>query len=220
MDDTTPLPDSTTHFRLLHITRGDFEQHVECELYTWPIDGAPPYCAISYTWGDPANAAEITLNGRPFMGRTNCECVLQQAFTTKASKYYWVDALCIDQLATQEKNHQVGIMGQIYSAAEHVFAYVGPHDEESIYLQHTSGRYSSVLDEIASSVRQIHLPLSTVSIRYHLSNPIREKTRRGVRCLLMMGASERSRLCKAFINVYATALLHPCVGITRAAPGQ
>jgi hypothetical protein len=62
-----PLPDSTTHVRLLRIKRGDFKQHVECELSTRPIEGAPPYYAISYTWGDPDLTAEITLNGKPFI---------------------------------------------------------------------------------------------------------------------------------------------------------
>jgi hypothetical protein len=91
-----PLSNSTTNFRLLHITRGDFEQHVECEISTWPIDGAPPYYAISYTWGDPADTAEITINGRPFVVHKNCEYVLQQALASKACRYFWVDALCID----------------------------------------------------------------------------------------------------------------------------
>jgi hypothetical protein len=48
--------------------------------------------------------------------------------------YYWVDALCIDQKSLQERNHQVGIMGQIYSRAQHVFACVGPHADDSEYL--------------------------------------------------------------------------------------
>ena len=36
-----PLRDYTTHFRLLHILRGDFGQHVECEISSWSIDDAP-----------------------------------------------------------------------------------------------------------------------------------------------------------------------------------
>ncbi|PZC88992.1 HET domain containing protein, partial [Pyrenophora tritici-repentis] len=138
---TTPTP----HFRTratsrldnilpsTTITRGKFGQHVECEISAWPIDDAPPYYAISYTWGDPTNETEITINGKLLVVRRNCEYVLQQAFTAKPNKYYWVDAICIAQ-TTQEKNHQVGIMGQIYSGANHVFACVGPHADDSEYL--------------------------------------------------------------------------------------
>jgi hypothetical protein len=190
-----PLPYLTTHFRLLHITHGDFEQHVECKISTWPIEDAPPYYAISYTWGDPADTAGITLNGRPFVVRQNCEYALQQAFMTKASKYYWVDALCIDQTSTQERNHQVGMMGEIYSAAQHVFACVGPHADDSEHLEHASKRYSSLFDEISSSIRY-----STISVGWDHNNPLQQKIRLGVRCLLMMGAAERLRLCKAFIS--------------------
>ncbi|KAI4932915.1 hypothetical protein J4E85_003318 [Alternaria conjuncta] len=129
-----PLPDSATHFRLLHILRGDFGQHVECEISSWPIDDAPSYYAISYTWGDPADMTKITVNGKPLAVRRNCEYVLQQAFVTKACQYYWVDAICIAQTSIQERNHQVGIMGKIYSGAKHVLACVGPHaNDMSLY---------------------------------------------------------------------------------------
>ena len=143
-----PLPDSTTHFRLLHITRGEFGQQVECEISAWPIDPAPRYYAISYTWGDPADTTKITINGRSLVVRRNCEYALQQAFTSKASKYYWVDAICIAQ-TTQEKNHQVGIMGQIYSEAAHVFACVGPHADDSEYMFRVLHKHRSLFESLS-----------------------------------------------------------------------
>ncbi|XP_014554014.1 hypothetical protein COCVIDRAFT_106024, partial [Bipolaris victoriae FI3] len=119
-----PLPEHKSHFRLLSIIRGHFGQHVECEISTWPIDKAPPYYAISYAWGDANDTTDITINGSRLEVRRNCEYALQQAFATKACRYVWVDAICIDQ-TTKEKNHQVGIMGLIYSGAKHVLACVG-----------------------------------------------------------------------------------------------
>lgn len=38
----------------------------------------------------------------------------------------WVDAVCIDQSNTEERGHQVGIMGKIYRRAENVVAWLGP----------------------------------------------------------------------------------------------
>ncbi|EMD65005.1 hypothetical protein COCSADRAFT_42289, partial [Bipolaris sorokiniana ND90Pr] len=112
-----PLPEHKSHFHLLCIIRGDFGQHVGCKISTWPIDEAPPYYAISYT-------TDITLNSSRLEALRNCKYALQQAFATKACKYVWVDAICIDQTA-EEKNHQVGIMDQIYSGAKHALACVG-----------------------------------------------------------------------------------------------
>jgi hypothetical protein len=83
-----PLHDSATHFRLLHIIRGDFNQHVECELSVWPIEDAPPYSTISYTWGDPTDMTEIIVNGKLLVVGQNCEYVLHQAFAAKAIHYY------------------------------------------------------------------------------------------------------------------------------------
>jgi hypothetical protein len=37
----------------------------------------------------------------------------------------WVDAICIDQGNHSERNHQVGLMRRIYSAASEVFVYLG-----------------------------------------------------------------------------------------------
>ncbi|KAI4628521.1 hypothetical protein J4E83_003071 [Alternaria metachromatica] len=165
-----PLVDSTTHFRLLHILRGDFGQHVECEISSWPIDDAPSYYAISYTWGDPADTTEITVNGKPLAVRRNCEYVLQQAFATKASRYYWVDAICIAQTSIQERNHQVGIMGKIYSGAKHVFACVGPHADDNL-CQITS-ELASLRDAIA--LRSSEAPETVLRLQ---DNPDSENTK-------------------------------------------
>jgi hypothetical protein len=37
----------------------------------------------------------------------------------------WVDAICIDQISVQERNHQVEIMGEIYSHAHTVYVWLG-----------------------------------------------------------------------------------------------
>jgi hypothetical protein len=192
-----PLPDSTTHFRLLHIKRGDFKQHVECELSIWPVEDAPPYYAISYTWGDPSLTAEITVNGKPLIVRQNCEYVLQQqqAYETKASNYYWVDAICIDQQGDQEKNHQVAMMGDIYSKAEHVFACVGPHADDSEFMFNILKKRRSLFKDLYSA-----LPPGTLSVHELMHPDILSKRYPRFRCMAIIDSKSRVRLYQAFIS--------------------
>ncbi|KAH7095155.1 heterokaryon incompatibility protein-domain-containing protein [Paraphoma chrysanthemicola] len=129
-----PLVDPKTHIRLLKITEGRVGQGVACTLTTWPLEIVPPYTAISYTWGDPKRLATISINGRPNVVRRNCEYVLHQAWGVNPNDLYWVDALCIDQSLTEEKNHQVAMMGDLYKRATRVLACVGEHSGDSEFL--------------------------------------------------------------------------------------
>jgi hypothetical protein len=186
-----PLPEHKSHFRLLQIVRGDFGQHVECELSAWPVSDAPPYYAISYTWGDPEDTTEITVNGRPFVVRRNCEYVLQQVFATKASKYFWVDAICIDQ-TTKEKNHQVRIMGQIYSGAKHVLACVGPHENDSEFLPQITKGHHSLLRKIRGLMEPIRFQ--------YWNHPIDFRLRTLLHCFVSMEGKTRQRLYESFCS--------------------
>ena len=38
---------------------------------------------------------------------------------------FWIDAVCIDQICTSERNHQVSVMGRIYSQAREGVAWLG-----------------------------------------------------------------------------------------------
>ncbi|KAF2822390.1 HET-domain-containing protein, partial [Ophiobolus disseminans] len=122
-----PLPESTPHIRLLQLVQGDFDQDIICNLSIWPLDTAPSYIAISYTWGDPTPTVNITVNNRRMVGRQNCQYALQQAFnqTRSRQQYLWLDAICIDQNNNWEKGHQVALMGELYKRAAQVFACVG-----------------------------------------------------------------------------------------------
>lgn len=49
----------------------------------------------------------------------------------KSEALYWIDALCIDQQDLQERNHQITLMGKIYSSAIEVLIWLGPHSDDS-----------------------------------------------------------------------------------------
>ncbi|KAJ0123789.1 hypothetical protein J7T55_012258 [Diaporthe amygdali] len=110
-----PLPDPATHIRLLEITSVDEirDLPVHCKLTTWPVETAPLYTAISYTWGDPRQLTSVLVNGRPMEVRCNCEYVLKQAWWRKGNVYVWVDAICINQADNDEKSSQVAMMGAV-----------------------------------------------------------------------------------------------------------
>jgi hypothetical protein len=73
-----PLPDALTHIRLLEVLHAKGRQHVVCTISVWPLDMAPSYDAISYTWGVPALTTAISINGQSIVVQQNCEYVMQQ----------------------------------------------------------------------------------------------------------------------------------------------
>lgn len=108
-----------------------------------------------------------------------------------------MDALCIDQSTTQEKNHQVGMMGQIYARSAHVLACVGPHT-------HGSTSLFWIIDKMRSLLGDIHrLTLeSTVedTRTWVVPNPIPKSSRVAPRCLFEISFYRRQALLTEFIE--------------------
>lgn len=140
-----PLPDSASYIRLLQVLDNNYSTTIKlrCEMTTWPIDNIPPYHAISYTWGDPNSNTTILVDNQAFSIRTNCEFVLEQAYSYRKSLYYWVDAICINQDDGKEKGTQVAMMGSIYKNATHMLACVGDHADDSRFLFEKLERFSA-----------------------------------------------------------------------------
>jgi hypothetical protein len=88
-------------------------------------------------------------------------------------------------------------MGQIYSGAQHVFACVGQHADDSEYLGTILRRHSALFNDIYSSIKSN----TRFSVYQVAENPTSERTRMDIRCLLIMKAFERERLFRAFISL-------------------
>jgi hypothetical protein len=191
------LPDSKTHIRLLQVLQGNFEQHVICTLSIWPLDSAPPYNAISYTWGDPSSTVDITVDGRNMVVRQNCEYVLQQAFTKKNKEiqHLWVDAICIDQSEIQERGHQVALMGKLYKRAAHVFACVGARSDDLEFLFAICKKKRNLLTMISAAIRDLH----TQDQWYHPVLGAGAGRRLVLRSTCTITPSTKLRIFKAFI---------------------
>ena len=128
------LPDAATHIRLLRIIAAEEDNDVQCGLSVWSLESAPPYNAISYTWGARTETKTIQLNGHRLVVRSNCEYVLRQTYLYDHNMYIWIDALCIDQGNVPENNVQVAMMGDLYKRAERVLACIGQHADDSEYF--------------------------------------------------------------------------------------
>ncbi|KAH7213726.1 heterokaryon incompatibility protein-domain-containing protein [Fusarium oxysporum] len=129
------LEPSLSQIRLLHLLPLRTKDHqssapwyqcvsLECTFETVHLASAPPYEALSYTWGEEAASVRILLNGKEFLVRRNLAFALA-ALRISEPRVLWVDALCINQQDTTERNHQVGMMGGIFRRAERVLVWLG-----------------------------------------------------------------------------------------------
>lgn len=92
------------------------------------------YTALSYCWGDEKLRKTCTINGVETSVTANLAAVLHQLRAegkTNGSCKLWIDAICINQLDTNEKAHQVGMMGDIYAHAEKTMIWLGESGDDS-----------------------------------------------------------------------------------------
>lgn len=126
----SPLQSNT--FRLLELIPGrSLRADIHCWLRDYQVDAAPPYEALSYTWGDEESKCRISLNGFSFHIRPNLRDALRRLRQPRSTRIIWIDAICIDQKSADEKSVQVPLMEKIYTRAERVIAWLGEETFDS-----------------------------------------------------------------------------------------
>ncbi|EEU45261.1 uncharacterized protein NECHADRAFT_100683 [Fusarium vanettenii 77-13-4] len=120
---------------------------LRCTLQTYSSSEIPPYVCLSYVWADfgpmmnrgrdfretelevpmfsHSDSADIILNDRRFSIGANLHAALLGLYQYLDGRPIWIDAMCINQTDSNEKALQVARMGEIYSAAEKVFIWLG-----------------------------------------------------------------------------------------------
>lgn len=91
----------------------------------------------------------VEVNGYPDLAMTvgpNLAAALRQLRKNDTVRTIWIDALSINQSSDRERNYQVALMGQIYSSAEDVYIWLGPH----------KGHTDLVMDKISTDHFQGH----------------------------------------------------------------
>lgn len=76
------------------------------------------------------------------------------------SKYFWIDALCIDQTDWEDRSSQVQMMGHIYSTCQQVIAWLGPGHagEQTLEILNELGAEEFDLDDFISWLENSELP--------------------------------------------------------------
>ncbi|KAL2679272.1 hypothetical protein Neosp_010039 [[Neocosmospora] mangrovei] len=118
---------------------------IKCRLLTFKLDEAPPYKALSYTWGSPDPTGTIWVDGHGIPVGQNLFTALQRLYEDSSIEYLWADALCINQSDDDEKSHQVPLMSQIYSRAKTVLIWLGEEissTEKAFSFMQTSLSYA------------------------------------------------------------------------------
>ncbi|KAK1753600.1 heterokaryon incompatibility protein-domain-containing protein [Echria macrotheca] len=86
---------------------------------------------LSYTWGDVSNDKQILVNHHTLSVTSNLEAFLRIRRERDKSVMLWIDALCINQRDTHEKNFQIPLMPLIYATARRLTVWLGPEHDNS-----------------------------------------------------------------------------------------
>ena len=135
-----PLESPERQIRLLEIKASD-NGDTEYQLTTYILGSAhmPRFYALSYEWGTDSPAHALTIDGKSFKIRDNLRLFLDRVRSERQDfvRPMWIDAICIDQTSTTERNEQVKIMGQIFRAATLVLTWLGPKSIDDATLVET-----------------------------------------------------------------------------------
>ncbi|CAM1505179.1 Fc.00g108160.m01.CDS01 [Cosmosporella sp. VM-42] len=136
-----PLPNkSQTRLLLLSPAKDKSEglsgSLVVCEIHKSPTSEAQSssqYEALSYVWGAPSPSHKLAIGATCLPITANCDAALRRLRHHRKERVLWIDAICIDQTAagTQDRNSQVAMMGDIYSAASDVLIWLGEGDDKT-----------------------------------------------------------------------------------------
>jgi hypothetical protein len=134
-----PINTDKQQIRLLHVhSQLSQSGRIQGDIKTFDLNSCPPYRALSYVWGSPPPTELILIHEKLFEIRENLHHFLEVfRVNLKRASYIWIDQLCMKQSDDKERNHQVGIMNQIYARAIEVLVWLGPESNGSdIAIRH------------------------------------------------------------------------------------
>ncbi|KAF9773493.1 hypothetical protein IL306_008680 [Fusarium sp. DS 682] len=115
--------------RILDVSVNGEHSEPVCNFRVVPLDDPPEYTAISYCWDDPTEVARIKFQNGESLPLSQTLLDLFNSLKKKSSKFtLWIDAICINQEDTAEKEFQVPLMGRIYSCTKEVLVWLGNSD--------------------------------------------------------------------------------------------
>ena len=149
-----PLNLDKTQIRLFRLQPAEPGGNLAGIIAIHNLEHCPKYKAVSYTWGPPYPTREISLEGQSFTIRDNLLQFLD-AVRSHTKNWLWIDQVCIDQSAVDERNHQVGLMAKIYAKAFEVLIWLGTEADGS-------GEAMEAIDSGFHSTRQHESQVQTL----------------------------------------------------------
>lgn len=128
-----PLSRPEDQIRLFQLAKPAPGDNVSGSFVYSDIKSCPKYTALSYAWGEPTKTRKITVGNQDDVeiGENLWWFLYCRSLTIKKPRLFWIDAICIDQSNVNERNHQVGLMKQIYSMATNVYIWLGRESDNS-----------------------------------------------------------------------------------------
>ena len=112
--------------RLSEILPGSPDDAVKVSMKVHALEEiAMQYEALSYVWGNPKPAKEISVNDVKVEVNPNLYDALVSLRQQDSARRVWIDAICVNQNSFAEKSREVQKMGQIYSQAKTVNVFLG-----------------------------------------------------------------------------------------------
>jgi hypothetical protein len=117
--------------RFVDLAPGSPDDALKCLITTSSLIDAPPYEALSYTWGDNVQTHRILIEKCWLPISSNLNSALKRLRDETKSRRLWVDALCINQSDIKEREEQVPHIHSIFKHAQMVVVYLGEETEGS-----------------------------------------------------------------------------------------
>jgi hypothetical protein len=139
----TPLDVKSNEIRLLTVLSASSSKPYElhCSLVHVSLNRNPVYHALSYAWRDDAlfseaencsPQVEVFINEDRFSVGRNLAAALKERQSQRYRNIpIWIDAICINQKETSERNSQILRMRDIYARASQVTVWLGPEKRNS-----------------------------------------------------------------------------------------
>jgi hypothetical protein len=151
------LPDSIRLLRLL--PHEEQNAPIQCQLFDYSLQESGKrmhlYEALSYVWGDSDNPRSIYIGEHDLPVTRNLHAALSHLRNFSLERIIWVDAICIEQKNTEEKEQQIQIMAKIYSQANRVLVWLGEAADNS----------DQALEEIRAAGGNATISLNNETIR-------------------------------------------------------
>jgi hypothetical protein len=132
----SPLSDRLNNIRLLRLLPAETEDaDIRAELLEYSLAASRKtrhsYEALSYVWGDVDPPQSVFIGNDHLDVTPNLHAALLQLRDTDFPRIIWIDAICINQGDTHEKEIQIQSMAKIYSMAKRVVVWLGEAADDS-----------------------------------------------------------------------------------------